>query len=139
MIFPPDSEMREYSSYYIRAVKIFKEEFRNSMGRDPTETEISDFARMGIIPFGILKQNGSQRQGSDPVQNAVPQSHRNPLDEIGIPRPYHEYFELKGNGRIHLLRDLPKETWGEIKDKFSNKGYKWDWSSKNFEKEGAKA
>ena len=28
MIFPPDNELREYASYYIRAVKVFKEEFK---------------------------------------------------------------------------------------------------------------
>jgi len=60
MIFPSDAEIREYSAYYIRAVKIFRETFKIETGREPTEFELQDFSRMGIIPFGILKQqNGS--------------------------------------------------------------------------------
>ena len=60
MNFPSDAEIREYSAYYIRAMKIFREQFRNENGREPTEFELQDFSRMGIIPFGILKQqNGS--------------------------------------------------------------------------------
>jgi len=134
MIFPTDSEIREYSSYYIRAVKIFKEEFKNSEGRLPTESEIQDFSRMAIIPFGILKQNGYQRN-----EQVSKTDHRNPLEEIGIPGNYQDYFEIKSSGKIHLLRDMPKETWGKIKDKFTAKGYKWNWDDKSFEKEGAKA
>ena len=43
MIFPQDSEIREYAAYYIRALSIFKEEFKNNQGRFPTEFEIGDF------------------------------------------------------------------------------------------------
>ena len=66
MIFPQDSEIREFASYYIRAIKIFKEEFRDSVGREPSEFELTDFSKMGIIPYGILKQqNGFQKQSQD--------------------------------------------------------------------------
>jgi len=60
MNFPYDAEIREYSPYYIRAIKIFKEKFKTEEGREPTEFELQNFSWMGIIPFGILKQqNGS--------------------------------------------------------------------------------
>ena len=36
MIFPPDDEIRQYAAYYIKAVGIFKEEYRNSQGRTIT-------------------------------------------------------------------------------------------------------
>ena len=60
MNFPSDAEIREYCAYYIRAIKIFRETFKIETGREPTEFELQDFSKMGIIPFGILKQqNGS--------------------------------------------------------------------------------
>ena len=69
MIFPADSEIRDYATYYIRALSIFKEEFKNNQGRFPTEFEIQDFSKMGIIPFGILKQNGFQKSALDQPQS----------------------------------------------------------------------
>jgi len=35
MNFPSDAEIREYSAYYIRAIKIFRETFKFTMGREP--------------------------------------------------------------------------------------------------------
>ena len=61
MIFPADSEIREYATYYLRALSIFKEEFKNSQGRLPNEFEVQDFSKMGIIPYGILKQQNGFR------------------------------------------------------------------------------
>ena len=43
MIFPPDDEIRQYAAYYIKALGIFKEEFKNGQGRPPTEFEVQDF------------------------------------------------------------------------------------------------
>mgnify|MGYP001626431094 CR=1 FL=1 len=158
MNFPPDPEIREYASYYIKAIKIFKEEFKNSVGREPSEFELTDFSKMGIIPFGILKQNGFQKQSQDhaPVpqnssasrENTNPPAqsrnqpakapYDNPLVECGIPEKFRNHFEISKD-RVHVLMDVPKDEWTGIKEKFLKKGYRWDWSSKNFEKEGAKA
>ena len=69
MIFPSDSEIRDYATYYIRALSIFKEEFKNNQGRPPTEFEVQDFSKMGIIPYGILKQqNGFQKPTQEQTQ-----------------------------------------------------------------------
>ncbi|MEM0159780.1 MAG: hypothetical protein QW393_03405 [Candidatus Micrarchaeaceae archaeon] len=72
MIFPTDSEIRQYASYYIRALGIFKEEFKNAQGRPPNEFEIQDFSKMGIIPFGLLPK--AEREVK-PINN-------DPLDEV---------------------------------------------------------
>ena len=61
MIFPADSVIREYATYYIRALSIFKEEFKNSQGRLPNAFELQDFSKMGIITFRYL-QTGNWRQ-----------------------------------------------------------------------------
>ena len=159
MIFPQDSEIREFAAYYIRAIKIFREEFRNSVGREPSEFELTDFSKMGIIPFGFVpRQNGFSKQSQDhasisqnsgvnkentnpPAQTkdqpAKP-SYSNPLAECGRPEKFHSNFEIHGKS-IHVLTDIPKEEWPGIKDKFIKKGYKWDWNLKNFEREGVKA
>jgi len=60
MIFPEDTEIREFTSYAIRARKIIIKEFIKLEGRPPNEIEIQDLLRMVVVPFGILKQqNGS--------------------------------------------------------------------------------
>jgi hypothetical protein len=72
MIFPEDTEIREFTSYAIRARKIIIEEFSKLEGRHPNELEIQDLLRMDVVPFGILKQqNGnshSQNIHSDPLK-----------------------------------------------------------------------
>jgi len=40
MIFPEDPEIREFTSYAIRARKIIIEEFKQQEGRPPNELEI---------------------------------------------------------------------------------------------------
>jgi hypothetical protein len=89
LIFPPDDETRQYAAYYIRGLGIFKEEFKNGQGRPPTEFELQDFSKMGIIPFGFVpKQNGFQKPTQDQPQNnsnsvknepksAPPEQHKN--------------------------------------------------------------
>ncbi len=74
MNFPPDSEMRQYAAYYIRAIGIFKEEFKNSQGRPPTEFEIQDFSKMDIIPYGLVPKNGGSSGFLQ--QNANGQKHK---------------------------------------------------------------
>jgi len=51
MIFPSDSEIREFTAYAIRARKIIVEEFRHQEGRPPNELEIQDLLRMVVVPF----------------------------------------------------------------------------------------
>ena len=49
MNFPSDAEIREYCAYYIRAMKIFREQFRNENGREPSEFELQDFSRICLL------------------------------------------------------------------------------------------
>ena len=79
MIFPPDDEIRQYAAYYIKALGIFKEEFKNCQGRPPTEFELQDFSKMGIIPFGLVpRQNGFQKSTQDqPKSNSNPAKNKN--------------------------------------------------------------
>jgi len=65
MILPEDPEIREFTSYAIRARKIIIEEFAKLEGRHPNELEIQDLLWMVVVPFGILKQ----QNGSSHVQN----------------------------------------------------------------------
>ena len=75
MIFPSDSEIREYGAYEVRTRKIILEEFKHEYGRDPNELEIPELLRAAIIPIGFLpKQNGQQKLMQDQAQtnsNAV--------------------------------------------------------------------
>ena len=65
MIFPTDSEIREFAAYEVRTRKIILEEFKHEYGREPNELEIPELLRATIIPIGFLpKQNGQQK----PVQ-----------------------------------------------------------------------
>jgi len=58
--FPSDPEIREFTSYSIRARKIIIEEFSKLEGRSPNELEIQELLKMVVVPFGILKQqNGN--------------------------------------------------------------------------------
>jgi hypothetical protein len=80
MISPPDDEIRQYAEYYIKALGIFKEEFKNGQGRPPTEFELQDFSKMEIIPFGLVpKQNGFQKSTQDQSQsNSIPTKNNKP-------------------------------------------------------------
>ena len=74
MIFPSDSEIREYAAYEVRTRKIILEQFKQEYGRDPNELEIPELLRAAIIPIGLLpKQNGQQKFTQD-----QPQSNSNP-------------------------------------------------------------
>jgi len=81
MYFPYDAEIREYSAYYIRAIKIFKEKFKTEEGREAPEFELQNFSWMGIIPSGILKQQNGSFHLQNPqtsIQTQVRDLHRNP-------------------------------------------------------------
>jgi hypothetical protein len=143
MIFPSDSEIREFASYYIRAVKIFKEEFKNSVGREPSEFEITDFCKMGIIPFGILKQNGFQKQPQDhaslsqsntpnkentnlPAQskNQLMQSKQKPIDSIMDIVKGHPEIEIDGD-KVILKKKLDMKIFFDIKDELVKRGWRY--------------
>ncbi len=147
MNFPADNEIREYASYYIRAMKIFREEFKNSEGRLPTESEIQDFSKMGIIPFGLVpKQNGFQKQSQDhtsipqnlpankenlhpavqpqnqPVQHTPPK--QKPTDSIMDIVKGHPEIEVDGD-KVILRKKLDTKIFFDIKDELVKRGWRY--------------
>ncbi len=155
MIFPPDDEIRQYSTYYIRALGIFKEEFKNNQGRPPTEFELQDFCKMGIIPFGFLpKQNGSsngsaQSNGSDQkqVQNDPGKTKDQNLQGQGktvypkggresevlrLLNEFQQNLERKSPYKIKVVKDIPRSEWNSVKKSFEKEGWKYDWNEKSF-------
>jgi hypothetical protein len=159
MIFPQDSEIREYATYYIRALSIFKEEFKNSQGRPPNEFEVQDFSKMGIIPYGILKQqNGFQKSMQDQSQsNSNPAKNENkpssseqpknqPAQQQKVVEPktgwkseilrllneFPQNLERKSQSKVKIVKDIPRSEWNNVKEGFEKEGWKYDWKEKAF-------
>ena len=93
MIFPSDSEIREFTAYAIRTRKIIVEQFGKLEGRPPNELEIQELLKMVVVPFGILKQqNGNshfqrtqiatQKQMQQPEQKQKNESSVNSVMDI---------------------------------------------------------
>ena len=159
MIFPSDAEIREYCAYYIRAVKIFRETFKIETGREPTEFELQDFSRMGIIPFGILKQQNGNSNFQTPqispqkivneAQKIAQQSGQKSKTEpvMDIVKNYPE-LSIEGD-KIVVKQFIKTETFNKIRDALKHKGWEYiaprqvgvnKWEPGYFElKEGAKA
>ena len=136
MIFPSDAEIREYSAYYIRAIKIFKEAFKHENGREPTESELQDFSRMGIIPFGILKQQNGSSSFQTPqfspqklVQQAqkMAQSPQKKPDINEVNEIIKNYPQLSIEGNKIVMKDKiePAEVFYSVMHKLESKGWKY--------------
>ena len=158
MIFPQDSEIREYAAYYIRAIGIYKEEFKHNQGRPPTDFELQDFSKMGIIPFGFIpKQNGQQKFTQDQPQsnsnatrneqkqasteqpkNQPTQQQKSPDPKYGwkseVLRLLNEFpqLERKSQSRIKIVKEIPRSDWNDVKNGFEKEGWKYDWKEKTF-------
>ena len=161
MNFPSDAEIREYSAYYIRAIKIFRETFKFTMGREPSESELEDFSRMGIIPFGILKQqNGSsnfqtaQISPQKLVQQAqkMAQSSQQKPDINEVNEIIKNYPQLSIEGNKIVMKDKiePADVFYSVMHKLESKGWKyvsqkhtggskWEPGYFEFKDKGAKA
>jgi len=153
MIFPSDAEIREYSAYYIRAVKIFRETFKIENGREPSEFELQDFSKMGIIPFGILKQqNGSSHFQSPQVpaqKQAQPPEKKQKTESVMDIVNAHKELAVEGDRIVVKKKIESREEYFRVRDEFKERG--WDyvapkhvggdkWEPGYFEmKEGAKA
>ena len=151
MIFPSDAEIREYSAYYIRAVKIFRETFKIETGREPTEFELQDFSRMGIIPFGILKQqNGSSnfQTAQIPAQKLFQQAQKLKTESVMDIIKDHPELSIEGE-KIVMKQFIKPEVFYKVKDQLKQRGWEYiapkhaggnKWEPGYFEfKEGAKA
>ena len=147
MIFPQDSEIRDYATYYIRALSIFKEEFKNNQGRFPTEFEIQDFSKMGIIPFGILKQNVFQKSAQDQSQSITntpknenkPSSSEQPKNQPAQQIPprqkvtdsvmdivkAHPELEIEGLRVVIKKKIESRKDYFDIRDELTKRGWKY--------------
>ena len=158
MIFPSDSEIRDYATYYIRALSIFKEEFKNNQGRPPTEFEVQDFSKMGIIPYGILKQqNGFQKPTQEQTQGITntpkneqkPSSSEQPKNQpaqqkvsepkggwkseiLRLLNEFPQNLERKSQSKIKIVKEIPRSDWNNVKEGFEKEGWRYDWREKAF-------
>ena len=159
MIFPSDAEIREYSAYYIRALKIFRETFKFTMGREPTESEFQDFSRMGIIPFGILKQQNGNSHLQTPqispqkivneAQKIAQQSwQKSKVESVMDIVKNHPELSAEGD-KVVVRKHIETEIFKRIMNTFKDKGWEYiaprkvgenKWEPGYFTlKEGAKA
>jgi len=133
MIFPSDSEVREYTSYAIRARKIIIEEFRHQEARPPNELEIQELLKMVVVPFGILKQqNGNshfqstqiatQKQMQQPEQKQKNESSVNSVMDI-----LKEHSELSIEGdKIAMKKKIePVDVFYAVRDEMERRGWKY--------------
>ena len=158
MIFPSDSEIREYAAYEVRTRKIILEEFKHEYGREPNELEIPELLRAAIIPIGFLpKQNGQQKLPQDqpqnsanPVKNEVKsapaeQQKNQPAQQkvsepkggwkSGVLKLLNEFpqnLERKSQSKIKIVKEIPRSEWNDVKKGFENEGWKYDWKEKAF-------
>jgi len=133
MIFPSDSEVREYTSYAIRARKIIIEEFGKLEGRPPNELEIQDLLRMVVVPFGILKQqNGSshfqspqitaQKQMQQPEQKQKNESSVNSVMDI---LKEHSELSIEGDKIVMKKKIEPVDVFYAVRDEMERRGWKY--------------
>jgi len=133
MIFPSDSEIREFTAYAIRARKIIVEEFRHQEGRPPNELEIQELLKMVVVPFGILKQqNGNshfqstqiatQKQMQQPEQKQKNESSVNSIMDI-----LKEHSELSIEGdKIAMKKKIePVDVFYAVRDEMERRGWKY--------------
>ena len=127
MNFPSDAEIREYCAYYIRAVKIFRETFKIENGREPTEFEIDNFSKMGIIPIGILRQqNGNSHFQTPQVspQKLVQQAQKLKTESIMDIIKDHPELSIEGE-KIVMKQFIKPEVFYKVKDQLKQRGWEY--------------
>jgi hypothetical protein len=148
MIFPSDSEIREYAAYEVRTRKIILEEFKHEYGREPNELEIPELLRAAIIPIGFLpKQNGFQKPIQDQSQNITntaknenkPSSSEQPKNQPAQQAPpkqkvtdfvmdivyAHPELEIDGSRVVIKKKIESKNDYFDIKDELAKRGWKY--------------
>ena len=133
MIFPSDSEIREFTAYAIRARKIIVEEFRHQEGRHPNELEIQELLKMVVVPFGILKQqNGNshfqgtqiatQKQMQQPEQKQKNESSVNSVMDIV---KEHSELSIEGEKIVMKKKIEPVDVFYAVRDEMERRGWKY--------------
>ena len=140
MIFPEDPEIREFTSYKIRARNIIIEEFGKLEGRPPNELEIQDFLRMVVVPFGILKQQNGNSHFQNVHSQSLKQNQENgKMDVDSVMDIVKEHSELSIDGERVVMKkriepvdvfyavgdELERRRWKYIRPKQSG-GDKWE-------------
>jgi hypothetical protein len=153
MIFPSDSEIREFTAYTIRARKIIVEEFRQQEGRPPNEFELQDLLKMVVVPFGILKQQNGNSHFQSPqiaTQKQAQSPEEKPKTEpvMDIVRGHPE-LSIEGDKIVMRRLIKPTEVFHKVRDELKQRGWEYiapkhvggdKWEPGYFElKEGAKA
>ncbi|MEM0159962.1 MAG: hypothetical protein QXV17_04400 [Candidatus Micrarchaeaceae archaeon] len=157
MIFPSDSEIREYAAYEVRTRKIILEEFKQEYGREPSELEIPELLRAAIIPIGFLpRQNGQPRSmqdlHQDPTNQAKNEAKSAPAEQpknqpaqfqksevLRLLNEFPQNLERKSQSRIQIIKEIPRSEWNEVKKGFEKEGWKYNWKEKSFISEEMKA
>jgi len=156
MIFPEDPEIREFTSYAIRARKIIIEEFGKLEGRPPNEMEIQDLLRMVVVPFGILKQqNGNSHFQSTQIatqkhMQQPEQKQRNESSVNSVMDIVREHSELSIDGEKIVMKKRiePVDVFYAVRDEMERRGWKYirprqtggdKWEPGFFEVDRAKA
>jgi len=124
MIFPEDTEIREFTSYAIRARKIIIEGFIKLEGRPPNEIEIQDFLRMVVVPFGILKQqNGNSHFQSTQIatQKQMQQTEQKKKNESSVNSVMdivkeHSELSIEGNRVVMKKKIEPMDVFYAVRD-----------------------
>ena len=133
MIFPEDPEIREFTSYAIRARKIIIEEFGKLEGRPPNELEIQELLKMVVVPFGILKQqNGNshfqstqtttQKQMLQPEQKQKNESSVNSIMDI---LKEHSELSIEGDKIVMKKKIEPVDVFYAVRDEMERRGWKY--------------
>jgi len=133
MIFPEDTEIREFTSYAIRARKIIIEEFSKLEGRPPNETEIQDPLRMVVVPFGILKQqNGNSHFQSTQIakQKQMQQTEQKKKNESSVNSimdivKEHSELSIEGERVVMKKKIEPVDVFYAVKDEMERRGWKY--------------
>jgi len=119
MIFPEDNEIREFTSYAIRARKIIIEEFIKLEGIPPNEIEIKDLLRMVVLPFGILKQQNSnshfQNMHPDPLKQNQ-ESGKKDLDSVMDIVKEHPELSVEGEKIVMKKKIEPLDVFYAVRD-----------------------
>jgi len=128
MIFPEDREIREFTSYAIRARKIITEEFSKLEGKPPNEMEIQDLIRMVVVPFGILKQQNGSFHFQNMHSQSLKQNQENGKKEAdSVMDIVKEHSELSVEGeRVVMKKKIePVDVFYAVRDEMERRGWKY--------------
>ena len=128
MIFPKDTEIREFTSYTIRERKIIIEEFIKLEGRPPNEIEIQELLRMVVVAFGILiQQKGNshfQNMHSDPLKQNH-ESGKKDLDSVMNIVKEHPELSVEGERIVMKKKIEPVDVFYAVRDELERRGWKY--------------